>query len=132
MAIFISTRVNSWVKCLHVVTHAGGAGAGQNLKLANQILVSTTIIGVCESLLYAKRAGLDLHATIAAVSQGAAGGFQIQNLGPRIADGDFAYRVGGSRFIGVGDIRPIALHHCSLQKESPIILQLVLAIFQQQ
>jgi hypothetical protein len=43
-----------------------------------------TLIGVCEGLLYAQKAGLDLTDTIAAVGAGAAGSFSINNLGPRM------------------------------------------------
>ncbi|KAJ9451056.1 6phosphogluconate dehydrogenase NAD-binding domain containing protein [Diplonema papillatum] len=71
------------------VVHAGPSGSGQHMKAVNQILVCTNILGVCESLLYAKRAGLDLSDTINAIGKGAAGGFQINNLGPRVARRDF-------------------------------------------
>eukprot|EP01064_Diplonema_japonicum_P025492 TRINITY_DN36918_c0_g1_i1.p1 TRINITY_DN36918_c0_g1~~TRINITY_DN36918_c0_g1_i1.p1 ORF type:complete len:307 (+),score=70.20 TRINITY_DN36918_c0_g1_i1:46-921(+) len=72
------------------ITHAGPAGKGQHLKMCNQILVCSTILGVCESLHYATHAGLDLHQTIAAIEKGAAGGYQISNLGPKTASRDFA------------------------------------------
>eukprot|EP01063_Lacrimia_lanifica_P016014 TRINITY_DN22641_c0_g1_i1.p1 TRINITY_DN22641_c0_g1~~TRINITY_DN22641_c0_g1_i1.p1 ORF type:complete len:298 (+),score=75.62 TRINITY_DN22641_c0_g1_i1:54-947(+) len=72
------------------ITHAGGPGAGQHLKLVNQILACTNIIGVCESLLYAEHAGLDPLMAIKAVGEGAAGGFQIKNVGPKVAARDFA------------------------------------------
>lgn len=52
----------------------------------NQILISTTMIGVVEGLLYAHRAGLDLNEAIAAVSTGAAGSWSISNYGPRIVN----------------------------------------------
>ena len=47
------------------------------------------MIGICEGLLYAYRAGLDLSTAIAAVSTGAAGSWGITNLGPRIVRRDF-------------------------------------------
>ena len=70
------------------ITVAGTAGAGQSTKVVNQILIASTILGVSESLFYAEKAGLDLHKTIKAIGAGAAGGFQINNLGPRVVDGD--------------------------------------------
>jgi 3-hydroxyisobutyrate dehydrogenase len=42
----------------------GPAGAGQHTKMCNQILIAGTMIGVVESLLYARRAGLDANAVI--------------------------------------------------------------------
>jgi len=68
----------------------GGPGAGQHTKMCNQILACNNMIGMTESLLYAKRAGLDPHAVISAIGSGAAGSWAVNNLGPRMVDGDFA------------------------------------------
>jgi len=67
----------------------GGPGAGQHTKMCNQILIAGTIIGVCESLLYAEKAGLDMQAVIDIIGKGAASSWSINTLGPRIAQGDF-------------------------------------------
>jgi len=67
----------------------GPAGSGQHCKMANQILIAGTMIGVVESLLYAHRAGLDRDTVIAVIGQGAAGSWSINNLGPRIVAGNF-------------------------------------------
>jgi 3-hydroxyisobutyrate dehydrogenase len=72
------------------VVHQGGHGAGQHTKLVNQTLVAANIAGVCEALLYASRAGLDVQRVLASVSSGAAGSWTLTNLAPRIVDGDFA------------------------------------------
>ena len=71
------------------IVHQGPAGAGQQTKLVNQILVASGMIGVCEALLYAQRAGLDPEAVLASVSGGAAGSWALANLGPRILARDF-------------------------------------------
>jgi len=73
-----------------LVIHCGPSGAGQLTKLVNQILVSVTNLAVCEALTFAGRNGLDLEKTIAAVSGGAAGSWQLSNLGPKMIRGDFA------------------------------------------
>ncbi len=67
----------------------GPAGAGQHTKMCNQTLVAGTMIGVVESLLYAYRAGLDLDSVIGVIGTGAASSFLINNLGPRIAQGNY-------------------------------------------
>lgn len=67
----------------------GGPGAGQHTKMSNQILIAGTMIGVVESLLYAVRAGLDVDAVIDVIGSGAASSWSINNLGRRIAKGDF-------------------------------------------
>ncbi len=66
----------------------GGPGAGQHTKMTNQIAIAGGMIGVCEALLYAYRAGLDLDATIATIGRGAAGSWSLANLAPRVAHGD--------------------------------------------
>jgi 3-hydroxyisobutyrate dehydrogenase len=67
----------------------GGPGAGQHTKMCNQILIAGTMIGVCESLLYAARQGLDQQAVIEIIGKGAASSWAINNLGPRIVKGDY-------------------------------------------
>jgi 3-hydroxyisobutyrate dehydrogenase len=72
------------------VVHQGPAGAGQHTKLTNQVLVAGTIVGVCEALLYATRAGLDVESVLTSVSSGAAASWALSNLAPRIIAGDYA------------------------------------------
>lgn len=71
------------------IVHQGGPGAGQHTKMVNQILIATNMIGVCESLLYAHRAGLDLETALKSVASGAAGSWSLSNLGPRIIAKNF-------------------------------------------
>jgi 3-hydroxyisobutyrate dehydrogenase len=68
----------------------GGPGAGQHTKMCNQILVAGTMIGICESLLYAVKLGLDQEAVLDIVGKGLAGSNLLNVFGPRIAQGDFA------------------------------------------
>jgi 3-hydroxyisobutyrate dehydrogenase len=70
--------------------HQGGPGAGQHTKVVNQTLIASGMIGVCEALLYAYRAGLDLEKVLESVAGGAAGSWSLTNLGPRIIAGNFA------------------------------------------
>ena len=71
------------------ITYCGPSGAGQLTKLVNQILVSVTNLAVCEALTFAQRSGLAPQKTLAAVSGGAAGSWQLSNLGPKMIAGDF-------------------------------------------
>jgi len=68
----------------------GPAGRGQHAKMVNQILIAGTMMGLCEGLRYAERAGLDAATVLESVSVGAAGSWSLQNLAPRILRGDFA------------------------------------------
>jgi len=72
------------------ITWCGPSGAGQLTKLVNQILVSVTNLAVSEALNFARANKLDENKTLAAVSGGAAGSWQLTNLGPRMVAGDFA------------------------------------------
>lgn len=72
------------------ITYMGPSGAGQVTKLVNQVLVAVTLSGVAEALVFGAKAGADLLKTIEAVKGGAAGSWQLANLGPRIVKGDFA------------------------------------------
>ena len=67
----------------------GGPGSGQHTKMANQIVIAGNMIGMVEALLYAQRAGLGIEAMIDIVGKGAAASWSLNNLGRRIAKGDF-------------------------------------------
>jgi 3-hydroxyisobutyrate dehydrogenase len=71
------------------IIHQGGPGAGQHTKMVNQTLIASNMIGVCEALLYAYKAGLDLDTVLQSVAPGAAGSWSLSNLGPRIIAGNF-------------------------------------------
>jgi 3-hydroxyisobutyrate dehydrogenase len=72
------------------IVHQGGPGAGQHTKMCNQVVIASTIMGVCEGLAYGKAAGLDLPTVLQSIGAGAAGGFQLNVLGAKIINGDFA------------------------------------------
>jgi len=69
--------------------YEGKAGSGQHTKMCNQITIAGTMIGVCESLLYAHKAGLDLGVMLQAISGGAARCWTLDNLAPRIVQRNF-------------------------------------------
>jgi len=71
------------------IVYEGKAGSGQHTKMCNQITIAGTMIGVCESLLYGYKAGLDLNVMLEAISGGAAGCWTLHNLAPRIVNRNF-------------------------------------------
>ena len=71
------------------IVYHGEAGCGQHAKMVNQILVAINVVGLCEGLLYAYRAGLDLENVLQSIATGAAGSWTLSNLGPRILNGNF-------------------------------------------
>ena len=78
------------------ITHCGPLGAGQTVKLCNQVAITGALLGVCEALLFAQKNGVDPSTMIEAISAGAAGSWQLSNLGPKIVNRDFApgFKVG--------------------------------------
>jgi 3-hydroxyisobutyrate dehydrogenase len=72
------------------IVHQGGAGAGQHAKMCNQIVITGTMIGVCESLLYGHKAGLNLETMLQSIRGGSAGCWTLENLAPRILQHNFA------------------------------------------
>jgi 3-hydroxyisobutyrate dehydrogenase len=76
--------------CLGTAVHQGSAGRGQHAKLANQIAIAGTLLGVCEALGYARRSGLDPERVVQSISRGAAGSALLTGAGPRMLAGDYA------------------------------------------
>jgi 3-hydroxyisobutyrate dehydrogenase len=71
------------------IVYQGPAGSGQHTKMCNQIVIAGTMIGVCESLIYGYKAGLDLATMLKSIQGGAAKCWTLENLAPRILRRDF-------------------------------------------
>lgn len=72
------------------IVHLGEAGMGQVCKACNQVAVVCNLMGVCEAMALSQRCGLDVMKMIEVVGGGAGASWQLANLGPRIAAGNFA------------------------------------------
>lgn len=71
------------------ITHVGPSGAGQTVKLVNQILVVGNALAMSEALLFAQAGGVDLEKALEAVTAGAAGSWMLSNRGPQILHRDW-------------------------------------------
>ncbi|MCQ6264986.1 NAD(P)-dependent oxidoreductase [Fictibacillus sp. WQ 8-8] len=71
------------------IVYQGKAGAGQHTKMCNQIAIASGMIGVCEAIIYAEKAGLDPSTVLKSIESGAAGSWSLSNLAPRIIKGNF-------------------------------------------
>ena len=67
----------------------GPPGAGQHTKMCNQIVIAGSMIGVCESLVYAVKAGLDPSRVLESITRGAANCWALEHLAPRILKNDY-------------------------------------------
>ena len=95
LSIMVGGDGDDFQECLPIframgktITHVGGHGMGQTVKLCNQILVGLNMLAVAEALMFASKAGVDLEKAHAAVSGGAAGSWQLTNNGARLLKGD--------------------------------------------
>jgi 3-hydroxyisobutyrate dehydrogenase len=66
------------------IHHVGPSGAGQSLKLCNQILCAVNMMGLSEALLLADQSGIDLNQFLEVLGGGAGGSWQLTNLGPKM------------------------------------------------
>jgi 3-hydroxyisobutyrate dehydrogenase len=71
------------------IVYQGQAGAGQHTKMCNQIVIASGMIGVCEAIVYGRKAGLSIEDVLTSISSGAAGSWSLSNLAPRIVKEDF-------------------------------------------
>ena len=71
------------------IVHAGGVGSGQSLKLVNQLLCGVNLLAVVEAFHAAKRLGMSRELVVEACGGGAAGSWQLVNLGPKIIAQDY-------------------------------------------
>jgi 3-hydroxyisobutyrate dehydrogenase len=78
------------------ITHCGPSGAGQTVKLCNQIAVCINNFAMAEALVFCEASGVDPATMLEAISAGAAGSWQISNLGSKVVERDFApgFKVG--------------------------------------
>lgn len=78
------------------ITHCGPAGAGQTVKLCNQIAVVLNNLAMAEALVFCQRSGVDPAVMLEAITAGAAGSWQLSNLGSKVVARDFApgFKVG--------------------------------------
>ncbi|WP_241680154.1 NAD(P)-dependent oxidoreductase [Metabacillus mangrovi] len=96
LAIMIGGEKEAYTKCLPLfeamgnnIVHQGPAGSGQHTKMSNQIAISSGMIAACEALAYAEKTGLDPEDVLKSITTGAAGSWTLQNLAPRMLQGNF-------------------------------------------
>ncbi|MEA3337535.1 MAG: NAD(P)-dependent oxidoreductase [Chloroflexota bacterium] len=71
------------------ITHVGPNGAGQTVKLVNQVIVVGNCLAMSEGLMLAQAGGVDLNRALEAVEAGAAGSWMLSNRGPQILERDW-------------------------------------------
>ncbi len=72
------------------IIYQGKAGSGQHTKMCNQIAIASCMLGVCEAIAYAEKAGLNPETVLQSIGSGAAASWSLTNLAPRMIAGNFA------------------------------------------
>jgi 2-hydroxy-3-oxopropionate reductase len=70
------------------ITHVGESGAGQTVKLCNQLICGINIQAVCEALALGRAAGVDLQQLRKVLLGGSAASWMLDKLGPQMIEGD--------------------------------------------
>ncbi len=96
------------------IVYQGKAGSGQHTKMCNQIAIASGMLGVCEAIAYAKKAGLDPDTVLSSIESGAAGSWSLSNLGPRMIAGNFDPGFYVKHFIKDMDIAAAELENMGL------------------
>ncbi|KAK4837090.1 hypothetical protein QYF36_002737 [Acer negundo] len=82
-------KLNPLFTLMGKVNYMGSSGKGQFAKLANQITIASTMVGLVEGMVYAHKAGLNVELFLNAISTGAAGSKLLDSYGSRILQRDF-------------------------------------------
>jgi len=95
LSIMVGGKKDVFERCLpifkamgRVVVHVGGNGAGEIVKLCNQVICALNIVSMCEGIALCKRTGVDVGKMIEVVSGGLGASNIISNLAPKILSGD--------------------------------------------
>ncbi len=77
------------------ITHVGESGAGQTIKLCNQLVCGINIQAICEALALARAAGIDLQQLRRVLLGGSAASWMLDKLGPQMIEGnaDAGFRI---------------------------------------
>ena len=75
------------------ITHVGEAGAGQTVKLCNQLVCAINLQAICEALALGRASGVDLDQLRNVLLGGSAASWMLDKLGPAMIAGDASRRL---------------------------------------
>jgi 3-hydroxyisobutyrate dehydrogenase-like beta-hydroxyacid dehydrogenase len=88
----IFDRINPMIRAYAKnITLIGGPGKGQVAKMVNQICIAGLIQALSEAISFSEKSGLDTKKVLGAISQGAAGSWQLTNRGETMVDRKFDF-----------------------------------------
>ncbi len=96
LAIMVGGEADVFERCRPVfeamgktIVHVGPSGAGQVVKLCNQVAGGLNLLAAAEAINLARRSDVDPAKMLEVVSAGAAGSWMMSNLAPRAVDRDY-------------------------------------------
>lgn len=99
------------------VTHVGAAGAGQTVKLCNQLICGLNLQAVCEAIALGRASGVDLDQLRNVLLGGSAASWMLEKLGPSIIAKDD--RAGFRIDLMLKDLRLVQEHAQALDVPLP-------------
>lgn len=70
------------------ITHVGPSGAGQTVKLCNQLVCGINLQAICEAIALARASGVDLDQMREVLLGGSAASWMLDKLGPQMIEGN--------------------------------------------
>jgi 3-hydroxyisobutyrate dehydrogenase-like beta-hydroxyacid dehydrogenase len=93
-------RVRPYLDCIaEEVTHCGEVGAGQVVKLMNNMVLFQTVVALAEALTIGRRAGVDGEVLLETLTKGSADSFALRNHGMKaLLPGTFPEQAFSTRY----------------------------------
>ena len=83
-------RIKPYLECMGTeISHCGGIGNGQVLKLMNNMLIFQTVTALAEAMAIATRAGVDRSKVFEILSKGSADSYVMRKHGSHMASGEY-------------------------------------------
>ncbi|MEZ5855856.1 MAG: NAD(P)-dependent oxidoreductase [Hyphomicrobiaceae bacterium] len=86
----VFARIKPYLACMGTeISHCGGIGTGQVMKLMNNMLVFQTVTALAEAMAIATRAGVDRQRVFDILSRGSADSYVMRKHGSHMTTGDY-------------------------------------------
>ena len=86
----VLARIRPFLECMGAeISHCGGVGTGQVMKLMNNMLVFENVSAIAEALAIATRAGVDRGRVFEILSRGSADSFVMRKHGRHMITGEY-------------------------------------------
>ncbi len=86
----VLARIHPYLECMGTdISHCGGVGTGQVMKLMNNMLVFENVSAIAEAMAIATRAGVERERVFEILSRGSADSFVMRKHGSHMTKGEY-------------------------------------------